>query len=119
MGEDGKRVQEARGPATTEGLLDVVGADMVEFGLDKPNKAPTLCQQTGAPPKGHDPLSESNSTKPCRGCGEILPLSAFARKGPGKLQTRCKDCAKAWVKRYREENPDKQKEADRRYRTKN
>lgn len=60
-------------------------------------------------------MSNSESTKLCGGCNKVLPLCSFSRKGPGKLQTRCKDCANAWVKQYRIENPEKQKEADRRY----
>ena len=93
----------------------MTGLIVVELGVDKPNMAPATRQRPEARPKGRDPLSESNSTKLCRGCGNLLPLSSFSRKGPGKLQSRCKECARAWVKQYREANPEKRREADRRY----
>jgi hypothetical protein len=41
----------------------------------------------------------------CRGCARVLPHEAFNRKGKG-LQSRCRDCSRAYAKRHYEANLD-------------
>lgn len=44
------------------------------------------------------------STKTCSRCGETKPVSEFNRKTPGRLQTYCRSCNSAYLKRHYAEN---------------
>ena len=55
--------------------------------------------------------------KCCSGCGVVKSLDDFHRnrtRRDGRAY-RCKECANAWQRRYREENHDKVREWHRRY----
>ena len=56
-----------------------------------------------------------NSLKKCSSCGSEKPLSEFnkSKSTPDGLDYRCRDCAKAHSKRYREQHPEKAKETVR------
>ena len=49
-----------------------------------------------------------NSLKKCSSCGSEKPLSEFnkSKSTPDGLDYRCRDCAKAHSKRYREQHPE-------------
>jgi hypothetical protein len=56
--------------------------------------------------------------KICRGCGDDKPFSEYtkARQNTSGYHAQCKDCTRAVQKKYREANPEKGKEYDRRWR---
>lgn len=48
-------------------------------------------------------------TKRCGTCGDYQPLSEFARKGPGRLQSKCKACQRAYCKAWYAANAEEHK----------
>lgn len=59
--------------------------------------------------------------KTCSACGETKPFSEFYKNRDGKfgLTSKCAECVRADVARYRERNPERTKETARKYRDAN
>jgi len=56
------------------------------------------------------------NTKPCRKCGDVLPLDQFyphKQMADGHLHM-CKECSKREAKRHRDENPEQYKSYEQR-----
>lgn len=66
-------------------------------------------------------LFAANPVRACRTCGEVQPASMFGFKttrGRRYLHRHCRLCRAAYMKRYRIENPEQQRQARIRYRAK-
>lgn len=59
--------------------------------------------------------SDERVEKKCSRCGETKPAEAFYVIANGKLFSYCKPCAAAASKVYQAANPDKKRQADKRY----
>ena len=55
----------------------------------------------------------------CRSCRQNLPLDCFGKRSGGGLSTECKKCSVVRVKKWKQDNPERAAEADKRYAAEN